>query len=187
MEDVAPLFATMLSIPSDDRYSPLTLSPQRRKDKTIEAVIDQVRGLSQQHPVLYIFEDVHWIHPTSLEVVDGMIESYTGCARVASPYLPPGVYAPDGAALRTSPPHTLNRLSRQQVATMVGQVTGGKALPQEVLDQIVTKTDGVPLFVEELTKTVLESGLLTEQWLGTLQAHGSPATAGDPRHVARAR
>ena len=161
VEDVAPLFTALLSIPSDDRYPPLTLSPQRRKDKTIEAVIDQVRGLSQQHPVLYIFEDVHWIDPTSLEVVDGMIDRVQD-ARVLLVITYRPEFTPRWSGFTHVTTHTLNRLSRQQVATMVGRVTGGKALPQEVLDQIVTKTDGVPLFVEELTKTVLESGLLAD-------------------------
>ena len=124
-------------------------------------MIDQVRGLSQQHPVLYIFEDVHWIDPTSLEVVDGMIDRIQDVrVLLVLTYRPE--FTPRWSGFTHVTTHTLNRLSRQQVATMVGRVTGGKALPQEVLDQIVTKTDGVPLFVEELTKTVLESGLLTD-------------------------
>jgi class 3 adenylate cyclase len=159
--DVAPLFAALLSIPSSDRYPPLTLSPQRQKDKTIEALIDQVRGLSQQQPVLFLFEDVHWIDPTSLEVLDRLVDRVQDVRVLLVITYRPEFASPWGGCTYVTS-HTLNRLSRRQVATMVAQMTGGKALPQQVLDQIVAKTDGVPLFVEELTKTVLESGLLTD-------------------------
>jgi class 3 adenylate cyclase/predicted ATPase len=160
LEEVVPLFAALLTIPIDDRYPPLSLSPQRQKDKTIEALIDQVRGLAQQRPVLYIFEDVHWIDPTSLEAVDAMI-AHMQDARVLLVMTYRPQFSPAWSGFTHVTTHTLNRLSRQQVTTMVERVTGGKALPQEVLDQIIAKTDGIPLFVEELTKTILESGLLT--------------------------
>jgi AAA ATPase domain/Methyltransferase domain len=161
-EDVVPLFAALLSIPCGERYPPLTMSPQRQKDKTIEALIDQVRGLARQKPVLYIFEDVHWIEPTSLEMVDGLVNSIqdAGVLMVIT-YRPE--CTPSWGAFPHVTTHMLNRLSRWQVMTMVDKVTGGKPLPTEILEQIVTKTDGVPLFVEELTKAVLESGLLADQ------------------------
>jgi predicted ATPase/class 3 adenylate cyclase len=161
VEDVVPLFAALLSIPSDDRYPPLHLSPQQQKDKTIEALIDQVRGLSQQCPVLHIFEDVHWLDPTSLEVVDGIIARIQDMrVLLVITYRPE--FASPWSGFTHVTTHTLSRLDGQQVATIVERVTGGKVLPQVVLDHIVEKTDGIPLFVEELTKTVLESGLLID-------------------------
>jgi class 3 adenylate cyclase/predicted ATPase len=160
-EMVVPLFAALLSIASGDRYAPLTLSPQRQKDKTIEALIDQVRGLAQQQPVLNIFEDVHWIDPTSLEALTRLIDRLQD-ARVLLIITHRPEFTPPWGGFSHVSTHTLNRLSRRQVATMVQQITGSKTLPQEVLDQIVARTDGVPLFVEELTKTVLESGLLKD-------------------------
>jgi predicted ATPase len=161
LEEVVPLLAALLSIPTGDRYAPLTLSPQRQKDKTIEALIDQVRGLAQQQPVLYIFEDIHWIDPTSLEALTLLIDRLPDTrVLLVITYRPEFIPPWDSFTHVTT--HTLNRLSRRQVATMVQQITGGRTLPQEVLDQIVTRTDGVPLFVEELTKTVLESGLLRD-------------------------
>ena len=159
LEEVVPLLAALLSIPSGDRYAPLTLSPHRQKDQTIEALIDQVRGLAQQQPVLYIFEDVHWIDPTSLEALARLIDRLQDMrVLLVITYRPE--FTPPWGGFSHVTTHTLNRLSRRQVATMVQQITGGKTLPQEVLDQIIARTDGVPLFVEELTKTVLESGLL---------------------------
>jgi hypothetical protein len=161
LTEVVLLLAALLSIPTGDRYAPLTLSPQRQKDKTIEALIDQVRGLARQQLVLNIFEDVHWIDPTSLEALTRLIDRLQDmCVLLVITYRPE--FTPPWGGFSHVTIHTLNRLSRRQVATMVQQITGGKTLPQEVLDQIVARTDGVPLFVEELTKTVLESGLLRD-------------------------
>jgi predicted ATPase/class 3 adenylate cyclase len=161
LEEVVPLVAALLSIPSGDRYAPLTLSPQRQKDQTIEALIDQVRGLARQQPVLYIFEDVHWIDPTSLEALARLIDRLQDM-RVLLVITARPEFTPPWGSFTHVTTYTLNRLSRRQVVTMVQQLTGGRSLPQEVLDQIIARTDGVPLFVEELTKTVLESGLLRD-------------------------
>jgi class 3 adenylate cyclase/predicted ATPase len=160
-EDVVPLFASLLSIPSDDRYPPLTFSPQQQKTKTIEALINQVRALSQHRPVLYIFEDVHWLDPTSLEVVDSMIARVQDTrVLLVMTYRPE--FTPPWSGFTHVTTHTINRLDRQQVAILAERVTRGKALPQVVLDHLIAKTDGMPLFVEELTKTVLEAGWLTD-------------------------
>ena len=161
LEEVVPLLAALLSIPTGDRYAPLTMSPQRQKDKTVEALIDQVRDLAQQQPVLNIFEDVHWIDPTSLEALTRLIDRLQDMrVLLVITYRPE--FTPVWRGFTHVTTHTLNRLSRRQVATMVQQIAGDRALPQEVLDQIVARTDGVPLFVEELTKTILESGLLRD-------------------------
>jgi predicted ATPase/class 3 adenylate cyclase len=161
VEEVVPLFAALLSIPSDDRYPPLVLSPQHQKDKTMQALIDQVRGLAQQCPVVYIFEDVHWLDPTSLEVVHAMIARVQDMRVLLVLTYRPEFTSPWSGFTHVTT-HTLNRLDRQQVVAIVERVTAGKVLPQVVLDQIIAKTDGIPLFVEELTKTTLESGWLTD-------------------------
>jgi predicted ATPase/class 3 adenylate cyclase len=159
--DVAPLIAALLSIPTGDRYPPLDLTPQRQKEKTIEALVDQLIGLARRQPVLLLFEDTHWSDPTSLDVLDRMVHRGQEARVLAVITYRPEFEAPWKAMSHVTA-LTLTRLSRQQGAAMVERITAGKALPQEVLTQILAKTDGVPLFLEELTKTILESGLLRE-------------------------
>jgi class 3 adenylate cyclase/tetratricopeptide (TPR) repeat protein len=156
----APLFAALLSLPID-RYPPLDLSPQKQKEKTLEALAGQVEALAQRQPLLLIYEDVHWIDATTQEALDLLVPRLR-----QSPVLAIVTHRPEYSPRWTDQAHVttlgLNRLGRRQATELVAKVTGGKALPQEVLDQIVAHTDGVPLFVEELTKSVLESGLLQE-------------------------
>jgi class 3 adenylate cyclase len=156
---VVPLFADLLAIPSGGRYPPLALSPQRQKERTFAALLDQLTGLAACQPVVALYEDVHWSDPTTLELLDlavDRVQDLTALALVTfrPEFRPRWIGAVHVTLLN------LNHLSRRQAAAMVEQVTRGKALPAEVLEQIVAKTDGVPLFVEELTKQVLESGLL---------------------------
>jgi class 3 adenylate cyclase/predicted ATPase len=157
----APLLAGLLSIPVDDHYPPLGLSPQRQKERTLEALVEQLVGLAGQRPVLAVFEDVHWADPTTLELLDRVVDGAQ-----ALPALVLVTFRPEFAPPWTGRGHitllTLSRLGRREGAALAGRVAGGKALPAEVVEQIVAKTDGVPLFVEELTKTVLESGLLED-------------------------
>src|SRR5262249_34162679 len=142
-------------------YPSLDLTPQRQKEKTIEALVDQLLGLARRQPVLLLFEDAHWSDPTTLDVLDRIVHRGQD-ARVLAVI----TYRPEFEAPWKTMSHvtalTLTRLSRQQGTAMVERLTAGKALPREVLEQILAKTDGVPLFVEELTKTILESGLLCE-------------------------
>ena len=157
----APLYAALLSIDAGDRYAPLNMSPQRQKEKTIEAIADQAAGIARHGPVLFIFEDAHWADPTTLDVLEAVIGRIQ-----SSPVLVVITYRPEFEASWTQAHITqlaLSRLAKSQCSDMVAKVTGGKALPDEVLAQIVAKTDGVPLFVEELTKTVLEAGFLKDQ------------------------
>jgi class 3 adenylate cyclase len=155
---VVPLFAALLSLPVD-RYPPLKYSPERQKRETIAALADQMVALAEQQPVLLVFEDVHWCDATSLEALSVMIDRIPNAAvLVVITYRPE--FEPPWADRDHATVLALNRLSIEQGANMVIKVTGGKTLPQEVLDQIVAKTDGIPLFVEELTKTVLEAGFL---------------------------
>ena len=155
----APLYAALLSIPSGARYPALNLTPRRQKELTIAALSRQLLGLASSRPALLLIEDVHWIDATTLEAISGSIRLIK-TARVfllitfRPEFMPPWLDQSQVTMLR------LNRLPREQVGAMVIDVTNGKELPREVYDQIVSRTDGVPLFVEELTKTVLESGQL---------------------------
>ena len=160
-EDVA-LLADLLSLPASERHPLPNLSPQRKKERTLEALIRQLEGLARQQPVVMVFEDAHWIDPTSRELLDLTVE------RVRSlPVLLIVTFRPEFQPPWTGQPQVtmlaLNRLDRRDRTALVEQIAGGKALPDEVVAQIVERTDGVPLFVEELTKSVLESGLLREE------------------------
>ena len=156
----APLFAALLSLPTE-RYGPLNLSPQKQKEKTLEALALQVEALAQRQPLLLIYEDVHWIDATSQEALDLLVPRLRDL-----PVLVIVTYRPEYSPRWTTQAHVttlgLNRLGRRQGAELVSRVSRGKPLPPEVLDQILSHTDGVPLFIEELTKSVLESKLLRE-------------------------
>uniref|UniRef100_UPI0005632AC0 AAA family ATPase n=1 Tax=Bradyrhizobium sp. WSM1743 TaxID=318996 RepID=UPI0005632AC0 len=159
---VAPLLAALLSLETNARYPPLDMSPHRQKERTLEELVNQVLGLARRRPVLALYEDVHWADPTSLELLDLLVGRVQGAPVLVlitfrPEFGPPWMRYPHVTAL------TLSRLSRRQGAAMVAQLSGGKALPPAVLDQIVAKTDGVPLFVEELTRTVLETNLLRDE------------------------
>ena len=160
--DHVAVLANLLSLPANDRYRLPELSPQNRKEKTLAALLAQLDGLAARQPVLMIFEDVHWIDPTSLELLTVTLERVPRLRVLllitARPeFTPPW---PGHAHVTTLP---LTRLSRRDGAALIERVTAGKTLPEEVMNQILARTDGVPLFVEELTKTVLETGLLQER------------------------
>src|SRR5262249_55576321 len=153
-EDVA-LLADLLSLPSSKHHPPSDLSPQRKKDKTLEALIRQFEGLARQQPLVLVFEDAHWIDPTSRELLDLVVDR----ARIL-PVLLIVTFRPEFQPPWTGQPQVtmlaLNRLDRHDRTVLVEHITGGKALPDEVVAQIADRTDGVPLFVEELTKSVVE-------------------------------
>jgi class 3 adenylate cyclase/predicted ATPase len=161
LNEAVPLLADLLSIPTGDRYPPLNLTPQKRKEKTLLAQLAQLEGLAARQPVLIVWEDVHWSDPTTRESLDLLIDRAPSL-RVLMIL----TFRPEFTAPWTGRPHvtmlTLNRLPRRHRAEMIAYVTGGKALPKAIADQIVDRTDGVPLFIEELTKTVIESGIVTE-------------------------
>jgi tetratricopeptide (TPR) repeat protein len=161
LDEAAPLLAALLSLPTGDRYPPLNLTPQKQKEKTLQALVAQVEGLALRQPVLMLFEDVHWSDPTSLELLD-LIVDRVSALRVLLII----TFRPEFNPPWTGRPHVtslgLNRLAPRQRAEMITGVTGGKVLPKEVTDQIIDRTDGVPLFVEELTKAMVESGMLTD-------------------------
>jgi class 3 adenylate cyclase len=161
LTEMVPLMADLLSIPTGDRYPPLNLTPQKRKERTLHAQLDQVEGLAARQPVLMVFEDVHWSDPTTREGLD-LIVDRVPTLRV----LVILTFRPEFTAPWVGRPHvtmlSLNRLPVRQRAEMIGHVTCGKALPKEIAEQIVDRTDGVPLFIEELTKSVVESGIVTD-------------------------
>jgi predicted ATPase/class 3 adenylate cyclase len=155
-DDVA-LLADLMSLPSSKRHPLPNLSPQRKKERTLAALIRQLAGLVHQQPVLMIFEDAHWIDPTSRELLDLTVE------RIRSlPVILIVTFRPEFQPPWIGEPHVtmlaLNRLDRRDRAILIQQIVGGKELPADVVSQIAERTDGVPLFVEELTKSVLEIG-----------------------------
>ncbi|WP_108522703.1 adenylate/guanylate cyclase domain-containing protein [Bradyrhizobium algeriense] len=156
------VLANLLALPTDDHYRLLDLTPQKRKEKTFAALLAQLDGLVAQQPVLLIFEDVHWIDPTSLELLAATVEHVPQLRALVLITARPQFTLP-----WPSYPHTttipLTRLGRRDGAALVLRLTGGKTLPKEVMERILAHTDGVPLFVEELTKMVLEGGLLQER------------------------
>jgi len=174
LSEAAPLLADLLSIPTGERYRPLDLGPQERKEKTLQILVAQIEGMAARQPVAIIFEDVHWSDPTSLELLDMTIDRITSL-----PVLLIITFRPEFTPPWAGRPHvtvlTLNRLSVRQRAEMIAHLAGGTALPKEIADQIGDRTDGVPLFVEELTKSVMESGLPAE--LGDRRAESGPVAA----------
>ena len=160
-EYVAAL-ANLLALPADDRYRLEELSPQKRKEKTLAALSAQLDGLAARQPVFMIFEDVHWIDPTSLDLLAATVERVPRLRVLllltARPeFTPPW---PSYPHVTTIP---LTRLGRRAGAQLVERVADGKTMPKQVMDEILARTDGVPMFIEELTKTMLESGLLQER------------------------
>ncbi|WP_342725606.1 BTAD domain-containing putative transcriptional regulator [Bradyrhizobium sp. B097] len=159
--EAAPLIANLLSVPTGGRYAHFDLAPQKRKEKTLRVLLTLLEGLAARQPVLVVFEDIHWIDPTSLELLDLIVDRASTIPALVvitcrPEFTPSWIGRPQVTLL------ALNRLSLAQRAEMIAAVAGGKALPLEVAEQIVDRADGVPLFIEELTKTVVESGFLVE-------------------------
>jgi class 3 adenylate cyclase len=159
-----PLFAALLAIPTGDRYPSPEMTPPRRKERSLAALLDQLRRLASRQPILMVFEDLHWIDPTSLELLSLAIEQI-GEQRILLLATARPEFAPSWPNHRHTSTVLLNRLGRSDGETLITGIAKGKYLPTQVCDQIIARTDGVPLFVEELTKTVLESGLLREREL----------------------
>jgi len=183
LADLVPLFAALLSLLPPAHSPPLTRTPQRQRQKTLEALLTWLWQETDKHPVLCIVEDLHWVDPSTLEFLN-LLADQSSTARILvlltcrPEFTPPWPSRPHLTSL------TLTRLPRPQVEHMVASLAGAKALPRDVMQQVVAKTDGIPLFVEELTKTVLESGLLREhaghyELTGPLPALAIPATLQD--------
>jgi predicted ATPase len=169
------LFAEMLSLPNDGRYATLALAPRQRRQRTLEALVSQVATLSRQSPVLMIFEDAHWTDPTSLEVFDLVVGRITTLpvlliVTFRPEFVPPWMGRPHVTAL------TINRLAQREVEAMIDRVVGNKLLPARMRQDVIERTDGIPLFVEEMTKAVLEAESESEA-RRTVAAVPSPAMA----------
>ena len=161
VQAVAPLFAALLSIPFGDRYRPLEFSPMQQRRRTLAALLDQFEGHARQQPVLLLFEDAQWADATSLELLDLIVERARHLPIFALVTFRPE-FEPPWTGLANVSTIMLGPLKRENVESIVTQVARGRALPSEVMKQIVAKTDGNPLFVEELTKALLEAGVLVE-------------------------
>ena len=152
----AVLFAELLSLPNDGRYPTIEMPPQQRRQRTLEALINQIVSFAEQSPVLMIVEDVHWIDPTTLEALGRGVDRIksVGVLLIITyrpEFEPPWSGRPYVTAI------TLNRLGERDIAAMIDQVAGNNALPTGIRQEIVERTDGIPLFVEEMTKAVVEA------------------------------
>jgi class 3 adenylate cyclase/predicted ATPase len=184
VEESVQLFAPLLSLPiSEDIYPPLQLSPQRQRQKTLETIVAILQELAEHQPVLFILEDLHWTDPSTLDLLNLVIEQIptTSILTVLTcrPHFQPAWHH---RSYLTE--ITVNRLAQPQSEHMVERITQGKRLPPAVMQQIVEKTDGVPLFVEELTKAIVESGHLKDvhghyELTGSLSTFAIPATLQD--------
>jgi class 3 adenylate cyclase/predicted ATPase len=152
----AALFAEMLSLPNDGRYPALDLAPQQRRQRTLEALNAQLPGLASQRPVLMIVEDAHWIDPTSLEVFGRTVDQIKTLPALLIVTFRPEFNAPWAGRSHVMS-LALNRLGEREAATIIARLAGNKELPADVMAEIVERTDGIPLFVEEMTKAVLEA------------------------------
>jgi class 3 adenylate cyclase/predicted ATPase len=175
--------ASMLSIPCEERYGAHTMTPQKHKDETLRSLVDLAEAAARKQPSVMLYEDVHWADPTSLEALDLLID------RVRSfPLLIVLTHRPEFHSRWGVHGHVaglnLSKLMRGQSITMISKLAGSKVLPVELVEQILAKTDGVPLFVEELTKSILESSELKEgadryDYAGTTHSITIPATLRD--------
>ena len=182
-DEAVSLVAALFGIAGGTRHPLPEMTPQRQKQRTLEVLVEQLEGLSAEQPVLLTYEDVHWIDPTTQELLRLAIERIQRL-----PVLAIVTFRPEFSPPWSGQPHmsalALTRLGRREGALMVDRVAGAKALPAEVIARIVAKTDGVPLFVEELTKTVLESGALEDagdhyELTGRVQPLAIPSTLRD--------
>jgi predicted ATPase len=180
-EDMA-LLAEMVSLPNDGRYPTLDLTPQQRRQRTLEALTSRLGRLASQHPVLMIFEDVHWIDPTSFEALKKSVDQNKTLSALLIITFRPEFVAPwVGQSQLTS--ITLNRLGERDAAAIVASLAGNKELSADVLAEIVERTDGVPLFVEEMTKAVLEAESESDARKTTAAVPSSSATVPASLHA----
>ena len=183
LPEVVPLLAALLSLPLPAHYPPLAMTPQQQRQKTLEALLTWLYAEAKRQPVLVIVEDLHWIDPSTLELLSLLIDQGAS-ARLCLVLTARSEFRPPWAMPAHLTLLTLRWFTPAQVTRLATHVAGDKALPPAVLEEVVRKTDGVPLFVEELTKVVLESGLLQEQedrydLAGPLPPLAIPATLHD--------
>jgi len=174
----AALIADLLSLPNDGRHPKLDLTPQQRRQKTMEALTAQMETLQQQKPVLMIFEDAHWSDPTSLEAFGRLVDRIAAHKAMLLVTFRPEFHAP-----WVGRPHVttlvVNRLTVHESRAMIDRIVGNRVLSAAIRQEIIARTDGIPLFVEEMTKAVLEAGGETAAER-TIAAIPSPARAVPP-------
>jgi serine/threonine protein kinase/predicted ATPase len=181
--DVVPLFAALLSLPADDRFPPLGLSPVREREETFRALREWLRAYVGRRPVLFIVEDLHWVDASTLEFLGQFVAEGLHDRLLTLLTFRPEFHTPwPAVAHQTS--LALNRLTRRQVGELMRKKTGADDLPETLVEQVYDRTDGVPLFVEEFTRLVQESGVLEGAGEGgapgpVLPAHEIPATLQD--------
>jgi class 3 adenylate cyclase len=184
LDESMPLMAALLSLPIPaGRYPPLNLTPARLKQKTLELLLRGALERAAQQPVLLIIEDLHWVDPSTLEFLTLLLDQGPSAALLLVLTCRPEFQFPWGSRTHITR-LALQRLLPAQVCQLVEHLSGGKPLPPEVMQQVVNKTDGVPLFVEELTRLVLEVGFLQEEearytLTGPLPALAIPTTLHD--------
>ncbi len=184
LEETVPLFAPLLSLSlPENHYPPLNLSPQRQRQKTLETIVAVLLELAERQPVLFIVEDLHWTDPSTLELLNLVIDQ-TPTASLLTVLTCRPTFQASWSHRSYLTEMTVNRLSHTQVEQIVNRLTDGKTFPAAVLQQVITKTDGVPLFVEEITKAILESGHLKEvnghyELIGSFSTLAIPATLQD--------
>src|SRR6266851_1252307 len=184
LEDTVPLFAPLLALPlPETRYPLLNLSPQRQRQKTLDTIVTVLLEQAEQHPVLFIVEDLHWTDPTTLELLNLVIEQIPTTSILSVLTCRPH-FQPAWHHRSYITEMTVNHLSHTQVEQIVTGMTDGKTFPAAVLQQIIAKTDGVPLFIEEITRAILESGQLKArdghyELTGSLSTFAIPATLQD--------
>jgi class 3 adenylate cyclase len=181
--EVVPLFAALLSIPPDERYAPPALTPQRLKERTLEVLLDWIHAYADRQPTLFIVEDLHWADATTLEFLGQLIDQAEADKLLIVLTSRPE-FTPSWAGRARLTQVALNRLTRGQIAEMIRRKTEMAAIPQGIVDQIADRTDGVPLFVEEFTKMMLEAGAFREASgdggsSGSFQVQAIPATLQD--------
>jgi TOMM system kinase/cyclase fusion protein len=158
--EAMPLFLPLFSLPLAERWSPLDVSPQKQKELTHSAILSLLLTMAEERPLLLLLEDLHWADPTTLDLLGQLVREVPSAPMclllTARPEFSPAFSTTGMLQLQ------LNRLDRAQIEALVGELVGKKALPAAVLDQVVNRTDGVPLFVEELTRMMVESGTLVE-------------------------
>jgi TOMM system kinase/cyclase fusion protein len=184
LQESVPLFAPLLSLSLPEHHSPpLSLSPQRQRQKTLETIATILLELAEYQPMLFLVEDLHWTAPTTLELLNLVIEQIPTAALFAL-FTCRSSFQPTWNHRSYLSEVAVHRLSQPQIERMITQVAGGKTVPPAVMQQIVQRTDGVPLFIEELTKTILESGFLKEvdnhyELIGSFSTFAIPATLQD--------
>lgn len=161
-QDTLRLMAPLLELNGEARYGALDMTPAQQRAQTMKALAGLLVQQAQDKPVLLVYEDLHWVDPTSQELLDILLDQITDQPiMILATARPTFEYGFGGHPIVTK--FVLNRLGKEQIGSIVAKLTGGKALPKEIMEIIAQRTDGVPLFVEELTKTILESGALTEE------------------------